>query len=155
MRKLLNTLFVLTPENYLSVEGETVVVKRDQSKVAQFPLHTLEGILSFTYAGASPALMGACARQGVDLVFFTPNGHFLARTVGEEKGNILLRQQQYRAADDPVISCRYGRSFLLGKIYNARWVLERAARDHPPAGAGRKAEANIIQTDGGLVPYSG
>lgn len=131
MRKLLNTLFVLTPENYLSVEGETVVVKRDQSKVAQFPLHTLEGILSFTYAGASPALMGACARQGVDLVFFTPNGHFLARTVGEEKGNILLRQQQYRAADDPIISCRYGRSFLLGKIYNARWVLERAARDHP------------------------
>lgn len=69
MRKLLNTLFVLTPENYLSVEGETVVVKRDQSKVAQFPLHTLEGILSFTYADASPALMGACARQGVNLVF--------------------------------------------------------------------------------------
>ena len=131
MRKLLNTLFVLTPECYLSLDGETVVVNRDKTEMARFPLHTLEGILSFTYAGASPALMGACARRGVDLVFFSPNGHFLARTVGEERGNVLLRQQQYRVADDPAMSCGYARCFLLGKVYNARWVLERATRDHP------------------------
>lgn len=131
MRKLLNTLFVLTPENYLSLDGETVIVSRSHQEVARFPLHTLEGILSFTYAGASPALMGACAQRGVDLAFFSPNGHFLARTVGEERGNVLLRQQQYRVADDPAISCHYGRSFLLGKIYNSRWILERATRDHP------------------------
>ena len=131
MRKLLNTLFVLTPENYLSLDGETVIVSQNYKEAARFPLHTLEGILSFTYAGASPALMGACAQRGVDLAFFAPNGRFLARTVGEERGNVLLRQQQYRVADDPVASCRYGRSFLLGKIYNARWILERATRDHP------------------------
>ena len=86
MRKLLNTLFVLTPENYLSLEGENVVVSRERQEVARFPLHTLEGILAFTYAGASPALIGACAQRGVDLAFFTPNGRFLARTVGEERG---------------------------------------------------------------------
>ena len=83
MRKLLNTLFVLTPECYLSLDGETVVIHRDKAEMARFPLHTLEGILSFTYAGASPALMGACARRGVDLAFFAPNGRFLARTMGE------------------------------------------------------------------------
>lgn len=130
MRKLLNTLFVLTPESYLSLDGETVVGNRERCEVARFPLHTLEGILSFTYAGASPALMGACAQRGVDLVFFTPNGRFLARTVGEERGNVFLRQQQYRIADDPALSCRYGRGFILGKVYNARWILERATRDH-------------------------
>lgn len=74
MRKLLNTLFVLTPECYLSLDGETVVVHRDKAEMARFPLHTLEGILSFTYAGASPALMGACARRGVDLAFLLPTG---------------------------------------------------------------------------------
>ena len=131
MRKLLNTLFVLTPECYLSLDGEMVVVHRDKAEMARFPLHTLEGILSFTYAGASPALMGACARRGVDLAFFAPNGRFLARTVGEERGNVLLRQQQYRVADDPALSCRYGKGFILGKVYNARWILERATRDHP------------------------
>ena len=66
MRKLLNTLFVLTPECYLSLDGETVVVHRDKAEMARFPLHTLEGILSFTYAGASPA--------GWILPFLLPTG---------------------------------------------------------------------------------
>ena len=131
MRKLLNTLFVLTESSYLTLDGETVVVKQGDAEAARFPLHTLEGILCFSYAGASPALMGACAQRNVDLAFFTPRGRFLARSVGETKGNVLLRQQQFRAADNPGVSCRYAKGFLLGKIYNARWVLERATRDHP------------------------
>ena len=44
--------------------------------------------------------------------------------MGEERGNVLLRQAQYRVSDDPAQSCRYARSFILGKVYNARWVLE-------------------------------
>ena len=131
MRKLLNTLFVLTESSYLTLDGENVVVSQDRTETARFALHTLEGILCFSYPGASPALMSACAQRGVDLAFFTPRGRFLARAVGETKGNVLLRQQQYRAADDPGVSCRYAKGFLLGKVYNARWVLERATRDHP------------------------
>lgn len=131
MRKLLNTLFVLTPENYLSLDGENIVVSQGKAEQARFPLHTLEGVICFTYAGASPALMGECARRGVDLTFFTPGGRFLARTVGEERGNVLLRQQQFRASDDPGVSCRFAQGFVLGKVYNSRWVLERATRDHP------------------------
>lgn len=131
MRKLLNTLFVLSEDSYLSLDGENVVVERGKTETARFPLHTLEGILTFAYAGASPALMGACARRGVDLVFFTQRGRFLARTTGEERGNVLLRQAQYRASDSLYESVRLAKGFILGKIYNARWVLERATRDHP------------------------
>lgn len=131
MRKLLNTLFVLTESSYLTLDGENVVIKQDQTETARFPLHTLEGILCFSYPGASPALMGACAQRNVDLAFFTPRGQFLARSVGQTRGNVLLRQQQFRAADDPGVCCRYAKEFLLGKVYNARWVLERATRDHP------------------------
>ena len=131
MRQLLNTLFVLSADNYLTLDGENVVVTCDKQERARFPLHTLEGIVCFTYAGASPALMGACARRGIDLCFFSPQGKFLARTVGEERGNVLLRQTQYRVVDDLLQSCRYARGFVLGKVYNARWVLERATRDHP------------------------
>ena len=131
MRKLLNTLFVLTESSYLTLDGENVVIKQDQTEMARFPLHTLECILCFSYPGASPALMGACAQRGVDLAFFTPRGHFLARSVGQTKGNVFLRHQQFCAADDPGVCCRYAKGFLLGKVYNARWVLERATRDHP------------------------
>ena len=107
------------------------MVNCGKEEVARFPLHTLKGILCFSYAGASPALMGACAKRGVDLAFFSPQGQFLARAVGESQGNVLLRQAQYRVSDDPAASVRYAKGFLLGKVYNARWVLERATRDHP------------------------
>ena len=131
MRRLLNTLFVLSENAYLSLDGENVVVSQDRQETARFALHTLAGILCFSSAGASPALMGGCAERGISLAFFTPRGRFLARIAGETRGNVLLRQQQYRAADDLFASCRHARGFLLGKVYNARWVLERATRDHP------------------------
>ena len=131
MRKLLNTLFVLSEGSYLSLDGENVLISKEKKQIARFPLHTLEGIISFSYAGASPALMGACAQRNVDLAFFTPHGKFLARAIGETKGNVSLRRQQFRISDDPANSCQYSKGFLLGKVYNARWVLERATRDHP------------------------
>lgn len=101
MRHLLNTLFVTSEDAYLSLDGENVVVNRDRKEIARFPLHTLSGIVSFSYADASPALMGACAERQIGLSFCTPRGRFLARAVGEQKGNVLLRRTQYRAADDP------------------------------------------------------
>ena len=131
MRQFLNTLFVLSEDAYLTLDGENVVVSRGKSEVGRVPLHTLESILCFSYSGASPALMGKCGRMGIDLSFYTPRGRFLARTVGEERGNVLLRQTQYAVASSEALSCSYARSFILGKVYNARWVLERATRDHP------------------------
>lgn len=131
MRKFLNTLYVLNKDAYLSLEGENIVLLCNKAEIGRVPLHRLEGIVCFSYPGASPALMGKCARLGVDLSFFSPQGRFLARAVGEERGNVLLRQTQYRIADSEAESCLYARNFILGKVYNARWVLERATRDHP------------------------
>lgn len=130
MRHLQNTLFVTSEDAYLSLDGENVVVQKQKKDVGRFPLHTLCAIFSFSYAGASPALMGACAKRQINLAFFTPRGRFLARTCGETHGNVLLRRTQYRIADDPIRSCEIARSFIVGKIYNARWVLSRTLRDH-------------------------
>ena len=100
MRRLLNTLFVLSENAYLSLDGENVVVSQDRQETARFALHTLEGILCFSYAGASPALMGGCAERGISLAFFTPRGRFLARIAGETRGNVLLRQLGFIAAGE-------------------------------------------------------
>ncbi|MDO5147401.1 MAG: type I-C CRISPR-associated endonuclease Cas1c [Eubacteriales bacterium] len=130
MRKLLNTLFITLEDAYLSLDGENVVVNREKQVVGRYPLHILSGIISFSYAGASPALMGACAKRDILLVFCTPRGKFLARTCGISRGNVLLRRTQYRVADDPAQSCRVARTFILGKVYNSRQSLERTLRDH-------------------------
>ena len=112
MRKLLNTLFVTSDDVYLSLDGENVLANREKQVVARFPLHTLQGIVSFSYAGASPALMGACAQRDIDLVFCTPHGKFLARTAGITGGNVLLRREQYRIADDLARSCEIARNMI-------------------------------------------
>lgn len=130
MRHLLNTLFVTTENAYLTLDGENVVVNREKEVIARFPLHNLCGILSFSYAGASPALMGACAERDINLVFCTPRGRFLARTTGLTNGNVLLRRTQYRVADDQIHSCRIARNMIFGKLYNSRWSIERTKRDH-------------------------
>ena len=130
MRHLLNTLFVTSEDAYLSLDGENVVVNRDKTVVARFPLHNLSGILSFSYAGASPALMGACAEHDINLAFCTPRGRFLARTAGITGGNVLLRRTQYRIADDPAQSCSIARNMILGKLYNCRRSIDRTRRDH-------------------------
>ena len=130
MRHLLNTLFVTSEDIYLSLDGENVVASRKQQELARYPLHTLAGILSFSYSGASPALMGACAKRGVSLAFCSPRGRFLARVSGETSGNVLLRRAQYRTADDPGPSCRIARGMIFGKAFNARWSVERTRRDH-------------------------
>lgn len=130
MRTLLNTLFVTSEDLYLTLDGENVVANREKQVVARYPLHTLSGILCFSYSGASPALMGACAERGIALSFCTPRGRFLGRVSGENNGNVLLRRTQYRIADDPEQSCRIARTIIFGKLYNARWSIERTRRDH-------------------------
>ncbi len=130
VRKLLNTLYVTTPESYLALEGETVLVQREKETVARLPLHNFESIITFGYTGASPALMGACAKRNVSLCFLTQSGRFLARIVGESHGNVVLRKEQYRVSDDDERSCMIAKNFIFGKIYNAKWILERAVRDH-------------------------
>ena len=130
MRHLLNTLFVLTEDSYLALDGENVVVLREEETLGRFPLHTLEGILYFGYKGASPALMGACAKNEIGLCFMTPSGRLLARVCGETRGNVLLRKKQYAVSESETASCAVASNMIVGKLANARWVLERATRDH-------------------------
>lgn len=130
MRKLLNTLFILSEETYLSLDGENIVILAENSEKRRFPLHMLENIMCFSYKGASPALMGACAERKIGLSFFSPNGKFLAGVHGKEYGNVLLRKQQYRISDDKEQGVQYAKNMMIGKVYNSRWTLERTARDH-------------------------
>lgn len=131
MRTLLNTLFVLSEDSYLALQGENAVVERKGEVMGRFPLHTLENILCFSYAGASPALMGECAGRNIQLSFYSPQGKFYCQAVGGTQGNVLLRREQYRRADDAGQATEIARAFLTGKLYNAKWVLERTARDYP------------------------
>lgn len=130
MRQLLNTLFVMTEDVYLALENDNVVVHQSEKVLAKVPLHSIEGIMCFSYKGASPALMGRCGEIGVSMSFYSPRGRYYCSILGEENRNVLLRREQFRFADDANAALDYAKSFIIGKIYNTKWVLERTKRDH-------------------------
>ncbi len=130
MKKHLNTLFVTTQGAYLAKEGETIVVKVEREVRLRLPVHTIGGIVCFGNVSCSPFLMGFCAENGVGISFLTEHGRFLARVQGPVSGNVLLRREQYRRADDLRASANVALAVLTGKIANSRTVLQRALRDH-------------------------
>jgi len=127
---MLNTLYVTTQGAYLNKEGETVVVNIERETRLRLPIHTLGSIVCFGQVTCSPFLLGHCAEKDVSVSFLTSYGKFLARVQGPVAGNVLLRREQYRQADELSASARLARMFVLGKISNCRTVLSRALRDH-------------------------
>lgn len=132
MRKLLNVLYVTTPESYLSKDGETVVVSVKQSEVFRIPAINIEGIVMFGYMGASPGLMKLCADRGIALTFCSPSGHFIGRFQGPVQGNVLLRKRQYKVAEDSDYCLALSKIFIAGKVQNYRNILMRNLRDYGP-----------------------
>lgn len=129
MRKLLNTLYVTTPDAYLSKDGQNVVVSVKQEERFRIPIINIEGIVTFGYQGASPGLMRLCSDHQVSLTFLSPNGSYIGHFQGKTQGNVLLRKSQY-AFSESELSLHLASIFIGGKIQNYRSILQRFMRDY-------------------------
>lgn len=94
-------------------------------------MHTLDGVVCFGLVGCSPQLMGLCCERGVTVSFLSEHGRYIGRVQGPVAGNVLLRREQYRRADDQGASSEVASAVVIGKLANCRAVLMRAAREHP------------------------
>lgn len=130
MKKLLNTLYVTTQGVYLHREGETLVAELEKRVVMRLPIHTLQSLICFGNVLVSPFLLGLCAEHGIHVSFLTETGQSLARVEGGKSGNVLLRMAQMQAAEDAAKSADIARNIVIGKVLNARTVLQRRLRDH-------------------------
>ncbi|MDE6717176.1 MAG: type I-C CRISPR-associated endonuclease Cas1c [Muribaculaceae bacterium] len=128
MKKLLNTLYVTTPDSYLSKDGTNVVISSEGKEIFRIPITNIEAINTFGYQGASPGVMRLCATNGVALSFFSPRGKFISRIQGPVNGNVLLRVRQFSI--DEHEKSRIASRFIYGKLFNSRVVLRRFVRDH-------------------------
>jgi CRISPR-associated protein Cas1 len=131
MRKLLNTIYVTTPDIFISKEGETILFQKNGEKLMQLPSHNIEGIVIFNNSVITPALIQMCSQKNIHISFISYTGRFLVRLQNPIHGNVRLRRQQYRMADDEHKCLQIARSFCLAKIFNCRCVLQRLIRDHP------------------------
>jgi CRISPR-associated protein Cas1 len=151
MKHLLNTLYVTTQGAYLHCDGETVAVDVEHETKLRVPLHTLDGVVCFGRVTCTPPLMQHCAEHGVSISFLSERGRFWARVQGPVSGNVLLRREQYRRADDASASAALARAIVAGKIMNARTVLQRALRDHPGNPETARLERAVLDIGGSLT----
>ena len=128
-RVLLNTLYVQAQGAYLRLDHETLKVELERETRLQVPLHHLGGVAVFGNVLVSPFLVHKLSEEGKDLVYFTENGRFRARMISATSGNVLLRKAQHEALEAAAARLELARSFVLGKIRNARHVLLRARRE--------------------------
>lgn len=130
MRKLLNTLYVTTPDAYLCKDGLNVVITVKQTEIFRIPIVNIEGIVTFGYMGASPGLMLLCSEYNVSLTFLSPSGKYIGKFQGPIKGNVLLRTKQWNMTVDKHVALAVARIFIAGKIQNYRSILARYIRDN-------------------------
>ncbi len=132
MKKLQNSLYITRDGAYLHKERETLLVEQridgKKEKLMQLPIHSINNILCFGNVMVSPQLMGFCGEKGTQLSFFNPHGRFLAKVVGRQQGNVLLRRTQYRLADQAPATI--ARSIIAAKVQSSRAVLHRHLRNH-------------------------
>lgn len=146
MKKHLNTLYITSDDAYVRKEQETFVVEvKDEEgnwkKAFQAPIHSIENIVCFGFKPLTPQLMAFCAENNVGISYMTPEGKFLARVYGAQKGNVLLRKAQYTIADSEIESLRIAKNIIAAKVSNYRHILQRHQRNHPD-----NSSDGIIQT---------
>jgi CRISP-associated protein Cas1 len=125
----LNTLYVVTRGATLRRDHLTIrVIVERQSRLA-VPIHQLEAVAVFGSVHVTPAVMGLCAERGVSVSFLTESGRLLCRVDAPSSGNVLVRREQYRRADQEVRRTEIARALVAGKVHNARNLLLRAGRE--------------------------
>jgi CRISP-associated protein Cas1 len=145
VKRVLNTLYIMSQGAYLKKEGDAVAVKAGGEVKLRIPIISIGSIVCFGDALISPTLMGHCAKCGVSISYMSAYGRFLARIQGPTTGNVLLRRAQYRISDDRKRSAAIVRPIVAAKIANCRSVILRGLRDHE--GQMQSAEKALCAAD--------
>jgi CRISPR-associated protein Cas1 len=131
MRHLLNTLYITDPKALLRKKNDAIEVVVEGRPVMSVPFHLLDGVVLFGHVGVTTSLLSSCAEQGLSVVILDEGFRFRARVEGPVSGNVLLRREQYRRAENNEERLRIAKRFVVAKIHNSRIVLQHYARDFP------------------------
>lgn len=130
MRRLDNTLYLTNPDLYLGRDGQAIDVRLDGQRIKKLPIRNFENIVCFNYTGVSPGLLQLCGEENVTVTYLTPNGKYIGAFETEYRSSVITRKLQYEINCDEKKSLEYSKFFILGKLQNSIYVLERFLRDH-------------------------
>ena len=153
----LNTLYVVTRGASLRRDHLTVTVWVEKQRRLAVPIHQLESIAAFGMVHVTPGVLQLCAEQGVAVNFLTESGRLLSRVDAPGSGNVLLRREQFRWADQPERRALVARARRRRQGPQRRNLLLRGAasrtmpQDQTPATSGRSPSRRSDPVPGRLV----
>lgn len=128
MKKLLETLYITTPESYLFERNGNICISIGGAEKASVPVSQVNSIVLFGKNTLSTALLSFCVQNDVTITFLSENGFFQGRVCGPVSGNVLLRKYQYASLENTDFANRFVRDLLYCKIRNSKSILMRHAR---------------------------
>lgn len=131
MKKLLETLYITTPDSYAFLRNENICIEVGGVERASVPASQVESIVFLGKNTVSTGLMSFCGKHAITLTFLGMRGEFCGRVCGPVSGNVLLRKRQYESLNNPTFVSATVRNILFGKLRNSKDVLMRYARNAP------------------------
>lgn len=128
MKKLLETLYITTPDSYLYERNGNICICVGGKEKASVPVSQVDSIVLIGKNTLSTALLSLCAKNDITISFLGESGSFQGRLCGPVSGNVLLRKRQYDSISNPDFANRFVRDLLFCKIRNSKGVLMRHAR---------------------------
>lgn len=129
MEVLLNTLYLVTRGTSVRRDHLTLRVVVEKKTRLTVPIHQLEAVAAFGGVHITPSAMALCAENGVSVSFHSESGRMLCRVDAPGSGNVLVRREQFRRADDAGHRAAVARAVVAGKVHNARNLILRAGRE--------------------------
>ncbi len=131
MKHIRNTLYLTQEGSFVHKDGESIVVRVNKEKIGQFPILAIGEVVCFGFSiRVSSALAEYCASQSIGITYLNGSGRFQARMMGPVRGNVLLRRQQYRSADEEPRALEIAKCCVAAKIANQRSAILRFLRNH-------------------------
>lgn len=126
-----NTIYILSEETQVHIEGESLLLITKEKEKRNIPLRNVDNLIMLTWKGVFTAeAIRRCSEAGVSISIGNPNCKFLARAEGFPRGNITLRRAQYRFSDNTCKKLEISKKFVQGKINSQRRMIARHKREN-------------------------
>ena len=125
MKKLLETLYITTPESYLFERNGNICISIGGAEKASVPISQVNSIVLFGKNTLSTALLSFCSQNDVTITFLSENGFFQGRVCGPVSGNVLLRKRQYDSMSDTDFANRFVKDLLFWYGMHVRLLMKR------------------------------
>ena len=124
----MGVLYVTVPGAVVRKRAGRLEVFRKGKVLAAVPAHTTEQIVVMGPGHLTTAACMFCLTNGVDVYFLTSTGRYAGKLQPAFSKQLPARKAQYSRAADADFCLELSKNFVLGKLRNARSLLQRRRR---------------------------